>query len=227
MTTRNEHAEAVAGELPEADKRLYASFRRLGMEPVAALEATRGREKPALPSIAGEVGSRAVAPHDLVREAVDGDLTGRSQAIAARAAGREVAERAEQRAASDAWQHDRTERAGGYVAEIVEAHRAQEARLGLSPAPAAAGSTASELREAAADKRDQLVAVSEQRYLREGNSPATARRKAEQLWPDTTVLLEEAQARLSEAATRRLRELLADGKRIRDAVDQLEQEGLA
>ena len=107
----------------------------------------------------------------------------------------------------------------------METRQAQEVRLGPCPAPA--GSAASQLREAATDRREELVAVSEQRYLREGCRPETARSTAEQLWPGTTVLLEEAHARLSEAATRRLRELLADGRRIREAIDQLEQEGLA
>ncbi len=225
MTTPAEIAEQHAAQLPDEQRRTFEAFKRLGMSAPAALEATRGRDEPLLPSIAGEIGSRPVARHDLAREAIAGDLTGRSQAIAARAAAREVAERAGHRAVSDAWQHDRAERAAWHVGEVVEAQQAQEARLGLRPA--AAGSTTGQLREAAADKREQVVAVSEQRYLREGCTPEQARSKAERLWPDTTVLLEEAQARLSEAATRRLRELLADGRRIRDAIDQLEQEGLA
>jgi hypothetical protein len=44
MATRNSLAESRAKRLPDTDRRLYESFRRLGMEPAAALAATQGRD---------------------------------------------------------------------------------------------------------------------------------------------------------------------------------------
>jgi hypothetical protein len=43
MATRNDLAESRAKRLPGDDRRLYESFRRLGMDPAAALAATQGR----------------------------------------------------------------------------------------------------------------------------------------------------------------------------------------
>ena len=44
MATRNDLAESRAKRLPDTDRRLYESFRQLGMEPAAALAATQGRD---------------------------------------------------------------------------------------------------------------------------------------------------------------------------------------